>query len=78
MAASDGPGETAHSAFMNRRIVTIAVGLFDTAVCGAAAWASIASKSDHATLGLDQAAGALAFPALLAVLFIAAVIAFSR
>ncbi len=45
---------------MNRRTVTIAIALFDAAVCGIAALAAIASKSDNATLGLDQAAGALA------------------
>ena len=93
---------------MTRRTLTILIALFDAFVCSIVAFGAIASKSDHATLGLDYAAGALAvlvfvltggvalaltyfgkaprlalacalaFPTLLAVLFIAAVIAFSR
>jgi hypothetical protein len=45
---------------MTRRTVTIIIALFDAAVCGAIAWASVTSMSDPATIGFDRAAGVIA------------------
>jgi hypothetical protein len=44
---------------MTRRTATFALALFDAAACGIVIWASITSTSDPATIGFDQAAGAL-------------------
>jgi len=93
---------------MNLRAATIIIGLLDALGCVVVAVATYNSGSDHATIGLDYAAGvivtglfvvtglpalviaslrgapktalalALAFPAVFVVLFVAAVVVFTR